>query len=428
MRKFHVHFTEKNLTGNAGLVHLGRFAKKLDLHTMLEQTISIMRGPTAQVSVADAIIMLAMGVLAGAKHMSHLAVLRTDAVIRALFRWNVFPDDTTFGRLFKLFQPVNCHELSEVEAQTRAKVWSTKWFGRITLDLDSTVKGVYGSQQGAEKGFNMKKKGQKSYHPLLCFIAETRECLHNWFRSGSAYTGNGAVEFMKECFSRIPKRAWNILVRADSGFFNGDLLELLEEKASQYLIKVKMKNLVPLLMEQSWRKAKNRPGVETTEFMHKCHGWTRARRFVAVRILLDTETKGTLFPIPHYEFFCYVTNLSCTPWEAHTYYKKRATSENWIEWCKNQMASGSILTQDFWANSAIFQTSILAYNLLVWMMWLNDEKGFREEPDTIRAWLIHVPARLLHGSRQWVLKLSKTYLFKEQWQSIEHSIAELSFA
>ena len=428
MRKFHVQFTEKNLTGNAGLVHLGQFAKKLGLHTMIEQDISIVRGPTAQVSVADALMMLAMGVLAGAKHMSHLAVLRTDAVIRALFRWNTFPDDTTFGRLFKLFRPVNCHELSQVEAKARAKVWSTKWFGRITLDLDSTVKGVYGSQQGAEKGFNTKKKGQKSYHPLLCFIAETRECLHNWFRSGSAYTGNGAVEFMKECFSRIPKRAWSILVRADSGFFNGNLLELLEEKASQYLIKVKMRNLVPLLMEQSWRKAKNRPGVETTEFMYKCHGWTRARRFVAVRILVDTETKGTLFPMPQYEFFCYVTNLSCTPWEAHKCYKKRATSENWIEWCKNQMASGSILTQDFWANSAIFQTSILAYNLLVWMMWLHNEKGFREEPDTIRAWLIHVPARLLHGSRQWVLKLSKTYLFKEQWQSIERSIAELGFA
>jgi len=428
MRKYHVQFTEKNLTANAGLVHLGQFAKKLDLHKMLEQDISIVRGPTAQVSVADAIIMLAMGVVAGAKHMSHLALLRTDAVIRALFRWDSFPDDTTFGRLFKLFRPVHCHELSEVEAKARTKVWSTKWFGRITLDLDSTVKGVYGSQQGAEKGFNTTKKGQKSYHPLLCFIAETRECLHNWFRSGSAYTGNGAREFMKECFSRIPKRAWTILVRADSGFFSGDLLDLLEEKASQYLIKVKMKNLATLLMEQSWRKAKNKPGVETTEFMHQCHGWTRARRFVAVRILVDTETKGRLFPLPHYEFVCYVTNLSCTPWEVHQCYRKRATSENWIEWCKNQMASGSILTQDFWANSALFQTSILAYNLLVWMMWLNDEKGFREEPDTIRAWLIHVPARLLHGSRQWVLKLSKTYLFKEQWQSIEYSIAELDFA
>jgi hypothetical protein len=40
-----------------------------------------------------------------------------------------------------------------------------KWFGRVILDLDSTVIGINGSQEGAEKDFNPKKKGQKSYHP-----------------------------------------------------------------------------------------------------------------------------------------------------------------------------------------------------------------------------------------------------------------------
>jgi len=40
-----------------------------------------------------------------------------------------------------------------------------KGFGRVTLDFDSTVIGVHGSQEGADKGFNPKNKGQKSYHP-----------------------------------------------------------------------------------------------------------------------------------------------------------------------------------------------------------------------------------------------------------------------
>ena len=78
----------------------------------------------------------------------------------------------------------HCHELSETEAETRKCAWSKKWFPRITLDMDSTVIGITGSQEGAEKGYNPKKKGQKSYHPLLCFIAETREYLYNWFRAG----------------------------------------------------------------------------------------------------------------------------------------------------------------------------------------------------------------------------------------------------
>lgn len=430
MRRFHVQFSEKNLTGNAGLVHLGRFAEKLGLIKMLQQHISIQRGDTAIYRPADVVMMLVMGVLAGAKHISHLAILRSDTAIRHLFKWNDFPDDTTFGRIFRLFTPRHCKELSDVEAMARRKVWSKKFFGKITLDLDSTVRGVYGSQQGAAKGFNPKKRGQRSYHPLLCFIAETRECIHNWFRGGDANSANGSVEFIKECYARIPKRVWKIVVRADSAFFNGALMDYLEENSSQYMIKVNLKGLESLLENQKWRKLKSRPGFESADFEYRCSGWKRSRRFVAVREIIPAESDDCLFPEPKvaYDYFCYVTNMNLSPLASHKYYGKRATSENWIEWCKNQMASGSILTQDFWANSAIFQSCILAYNLMVWMMWLNNEDGFKEEPNTIRMYLIQVPAKLLHRSRQWILKLSESYPFREQWLQMEENIMKLEFA
>ena len=96
----------------------------------------------------------------------------------------------------------------------------------------------------------------------------------------------------------------------------------------------------------------------------------------------------------------YVTNdPDNSPWNIHKLYGKRATSENWIQWCKGQMASRSIRTQDFWANSAIFQSCIFAYNLMVWMMWLTTAEGLNEEPQTIRNWLIHSAAVLLHMAR-----------------------------
>ncbi len=229
-------------------------------------------------------------------------------MIRKLFQWDKFPDNRTFGRIFELFNQKHCHELHEIETITRQKVWSKKWFGRVTLDLDSTVIGVHGSQKGSAKGFNPKKKGQKSYHPLLCFIAETRECLHSWFRTGSAYTGNGSSEFIKECLSRLPKRVWKVFVRADSGFFNGQFLDILEEKNSEYLVKVKMRNLPNLLMQQKWQKAKGKSRIETTEFLYKCDSWSKARRFVAIRKQVESLPVETLFPVPEYDFFCYVTN------------------------------------------------------------------------------------------------------------------------
>ena len=110
------------------------------------------------------------------------------------------------------------------------------------------MKGVYGKQEGAEKGYNPKKRGQKSYHPLLCFIAETRECLHNWFRSGSAYSANGCVEFMKECFARLPNQVGQINVRADSAFFSGELFDFLDP-SPQFIIN---SMVLKLIRQQNW--------------------------------------------------------------------------------------------------------------------------------------------------------------------------------
>ena len=430
MRKYYVSFSEMNLTGNAGLVHLGRFAEKLGLAKMLRKVLTIQRGANAEYQAADAILMLMMGVLAGIKHISHMVILRNDDVLRSLFRWEKFPDNTTFGRIFRLFSPRHCKELADVENMARRKVWTKKWFGNITLDMDSTVRGVYGSQEGAEKGYNPQKKGQKSYHPLLCFVAENQECLHNWFRSGNAYSADACVEFMKECFVRLPKRVWKVVVRADSAFFQGELLDYLEKTGTQYLIKVKLKGLEALLKNKKWRKIANRPGFESTEFEFKCGDWKKARRFVAIREVILSEVEGNLlFNLTQvqYDYFCYVSNMGLSPMASHKYYGQRANSESWIEWCKNHMASGSILTQEFWANSAIFQTCILAYNLMVWMMWLNDEDGFKEGPNAIRMWLIRVPARLLTRSRQWHLKLSSSYPFKQRWSYLEESILNLTF-
>lgn len=62
------------------------------------------------------------------------------------------------------------------------------------------------------------------------------------------------------------------------------------------------------------------------------------------------------------------------------------------------------------------------------MMWLNTETRFHEEPNTIRAWLIQVPAKLISRARQLILTLIYDYVFKERWLEIEDSISTLNFA
>jgi len=228
VKPFRVEFSDNRLTGNAGLVHLGRFAKKLELQKTLERRLSIARGENAKYQVPAAIIMLIMGALSGVQHLSQMLILKGDGVIRRLFGWDSFPHPSNLGRMFKLFRHCHCQEFSEAEDEARRKVWSKKWFGSLTLDLDSSVRGVYGSQEGAAKGYNPHKKGQKSYHPLFCFVAQNRECLHNWFRAGDAYSANNAAEFIKECYTRLPKRVWRIIWRGDCAFFDGKAMAAVE--------------------------------------------------------------------------------------------------------------------------------------------------------------------------------------------------------
>ena len=86
MKPVTIEVTDKNLTGHAGLVQVGKFIKKLKLAELLRKHLSISRATNAKYQVAEVVVMLIFGVLAGAKPLSHLALLRTARVIRLLFK------------------------------------------------------------------------------------------------------------------------------------------------------------------------------------------------------------------------------------------------------------------------------------------------------------------------------------------------------
>jgi hypothetical protein len=63
------------------------------------------------------------------------------------------------------------------------------------LDLDSTVFERYGHQQGSLKGYNPRKHGRPSHHPLLAMLAEAKVVVHAWLRSGNTASARGEKLF-----------------------------------------------------------------------------------------------------------------------------------------------------------------------------------------------------------------------------------------
>jgi hypothetical protein len=98
---------------------------------------------------------------------------------------------------------------------------------------------TYGlAKQGARFG-HTKVRG---YHPLLASAAGTDEVIGTRLRGGNAHTGRGAAGFLTQMFNRVRKAGatGQVVVRADSGFYNRNVTEACRKAGARYSITVKM--------------------------------------------------------------------------------------------------------------------------------------------------------------------------------------------
>ena len=426
--KIKTSFTGGRLTNYSGLLPVYNFMRTIGLSEMLSE-VDIHTHHNVKYDTATLFSVLMLGILSGANRIKKIETFSRDPLIQELFGIkDKIDEDTISNRIRRFGQKQNC-ELMDVIGNTSKKVHKQLGTKEDILDLDSTVKTVYGNQEGTAKGYNPAKKGAMSYHPLLGFLNSTRECILSWFRPGNTYTSNNTAGFIKQTFAMLEENIGHLLVRADSGFFDNAIISQIESRPdTEYIIKVKMKNLNSLLSSQYWESIPGKPDWEMTEFYHKCTGWDKDRKFVAMRRIRKLEAEGMLFPRAEYDYFCYVSNMYESTLFIHSEYGDRGTCENWIEAVKNQMFGGSLLTQDFWANEALWLASVMSYNVSVWMRALTDEKSWHEEPMTFRSWFIQLAGKVVKSGRKVYLKMYEAYYYKSRWLKIEYEIQKLVFS
>ena len=425
--KVNMSATARGLTSQAGLLPVVKYLSRIGFEKIVRQDVPHKRGDNANYQLSDVILLTLVGMIGGATSIAKLCAVWSDGVLREISGWMQLPVETTISRLFKEVTERQINQLESVNHRLRGQIWRranrsgaskiglnpTQW-----IDIDSTVDSVCGTQAGAAKGYNPKSKGAHSYHPQLAFLAGSKEILQAWFRTGSAYTSNGVVEFVKQMLAHLPNRM-RIIVRADSGYFTGALFDLLDEQGHGYLIKVKLKNLAVILAKQQWVAIAGQSGWEQCAFEYRCTEWSVTRRFVAVRKALPKaqSCQLDLLETTTYDTFCYITTETLTPWQTHKKYGERATCETWIEEAKGQIGLGKIRTAEFLANAALFHCAVLAYNTLRWMALMSGSQTLQQwEPETIRTYLVRVAGKLLTGSRQLTVKTPNNHLYPQVWE------------
>jgi hypothetical protein len=308
-----------------------------------------------------------LSVIAGAQRFAHTNQLRADRALHALLGMKRFPSDDTILNYFRRFSQ------AEVE-----RFWRPMWRWLISrlpqlekgfsLDLDSTIFSRHGAQQqGAARGYNPRRPGRLSHHPLLAVLAEANFVLHSWLRSGNAGASQGAAQFLNEALSLLGDQHRIRCVRADSGFYGDHFLSFLEERALPYIVVARLTSYLKSRLYQvsQWQAIDKIYCV--TEFHFKLWNWKTERRFVVVREEVQTNKAAVgrkLLDLPGYVFRVFVTNRHDSPLEIWRDYNGRATVECRIDELKNELAADHFCLRSFFATESAFLAVVFGFNLL----------------------------------------------------------------
>jgi hypothetical protein len=351
-----------------------------------------------------------ISVVAGARRFAHTSLLRADRALHAVLGMKRFPTDGTIRNLFKRFTQAMVVRMYE-------PLWAWQ-VGRLppraqgySLDLDSTVFERYGQQEGVKKGYNPRKPGRGSHHPLLAVLGEAHFILHGWLRSGNTTAGRGVVEFLKEALEKLPNLEWIRVVRADSGFFAQELLQYLESRELHYIVVARMTSWMKreAARVREWRELDANYSVG--EFRLQLFGWDQERRFVVVREQLRETRRSPgrkLLEVPGYTFRVFVTNLPDPPEEIWRDYNQRACMEQRIEELKSDLAADDFCLHEFFATEAAFLGILMLFNLLAEFQRASGMTAYRQ-PASLRAQVFLCGAILGRSGHRPVLHLSAAW-------------------
>jgi hypothetical protein len=402
--------TKRAVTPFGGVAIFVSFLRKIDLVGKVRQHMPVCLTSPNHIDPTDTFAAFLTSVLTGARRFAHSQWLRGDRVLHALLGIDRFPTDDTIRNLFRRFG------MGEVQ-RLFAPLWEWQ-MERLpprpdgySLDLDSTVFERYGRQEGSLKGHNPRKHGRPSHHPLLAVLAEAHFLLHGWLRSGNCGTARGAVEFLKEALALWGQRQKIRMVRADSGFFEDNLLSFLEERCLPYIVVAKLTQWVKRQAQriEVWNPLDERYAVG--EFRLKLLSWKQERRFVVVREVEqeDRDSVGRkLIEVPGYTFRIFVTSDGAVPEAIWRDYNGRADMENRIAELKHDLGADGFCCKKFFATEAAFRAVLLLFNLLGEFQRAAGLPGYRA-PATIRTQVLTCGAILGRAGRRLVVHLSESW-------------------
>ena len=375
-------------------------------------------------SKRDVLGTLMLGILSGSKRYAHIAGIRGDTVAtQALGMRSVVSEDSVRRALKAIELPGSEIWMREALMDSVRDALNRPW----VLDMDATIKPLYGHQEGAEVGYNPHKPGRPSHVLHTFWIGNLRLVLDAVLTSGKQHSSGHAKAPLKRLLEELGERK-PALVRGDCGYGNQDIIEICEEHGLPFLLRLRQTANVKRLIErlfrrEDWNRASDATqGWQAIEDSIRLSGWSKARRVVVLRRRVKQDIAVTIkrdggqlvLALPHdslennaklWEYTVLVTNAEYDIAAVGQLYRDRCDCENGFDELKNQWGWGGFTTRDMHRSQITARAVALIYNWWSWYVRAANPKA-RREALTSRPLLLAAVGRATSHSDQTTLYLT----------------------
>jgi hypothetical protein len=319
--------------------------------------------------------------------------------------------------------------------------------GPVTIDLDTTDVEVYGRKK---RGVAYNHQGQRVGRPHVASWAETEIVLAADLGDGTddpRATAPGLLRRALGCLPQQARRSGRVAMRADAGYFAGQLARAAHDEHIAFAIGAK--RIAPLwrllagIAEDDWHDATEMGSAQVAVAEYCPDWWPEGTRLLVRRVLLDpaqvsadprSRRRRTLhpdqraLPIPElaqagaiYAYSFILTSLDVTaPDQARAvehWYRHRTTIENIFRDSKHGAALRHLPSGYPQVNMAWMWGALLATSMAAWLHQLtaitagenilhgHGVRGGKAMIATLRWRLIAVPGRLTRHARHLTLRL-----------------------
>jgi len=318
--------------------------------------------------------------------------------------------------------------------------------GPVTIDLDTTDVEVYGRKK---RGVAYNHQGQRVGRPHVASWAETEITLAADLGDGTDDPRATAPDLLRRALAALPERAraGRVALRADAGYFAGQLARAAHDEKIAFAIGAK--RIAPLwrllagIAGDDWHDATEMDSAQVAVAEYCPDWWPANTRLLIRRVLLDpaqvspdprSRRRRTLHPDqralpfpelagagPIYAYSFILTNLDVsTPDKAvaaEHWYRHRTTVENLFRDSKHGAALRHLPSGYPQVNTAWMWGALLAASMAAWLHQLtaitagqdilagHGVRGGKAMIATLRWRLIAVPGRLVRHARHLILRL-----------------------